>query len=134
MYHKAMLFEDTEIAQKILDAQKPRVVKALGRKVSNFDPKTWNEHCLQIMIDGCTLKFSQCLKSKKVLLDTGNRIIVEAASRDKNWGIGMGMKDRCRGMPEKWRGRNLLGEALMETRRTLREREGEGKKSDNDSK
>ena len=52
------------------------------------------------------------------LLKTGSKTIVEAASNDRVWGIGISVKQAQRGA--KWRGENLLGEALMQVRDELR--------------
>ena len=39
MYQKALLFDDTETASKILDNDDPSTIKALGRMVAPFDEK-----------------------------------------------------------------------------------------------
>ena len=40
MYRKAMLFNDTKIAQNILSIDDQRLIKKLGKEVKNFDSKT----------------------------------------------------------------------------------------------
>ena len=42
MYQKAILFNDLEMAQKIVDCDSPGEAKDLGRKVSSFDQKFGN--------------------------------------------------------------------------------------------
>lgn len=39
---------------------------------------------------------------------------------DRVWGIGLAADDEAAGDPERWRGPNLLGFALMEARHRLR--------------
>jgi ribA/ribD-fused uncharacterized protein len=39
---------------------------------------------------GNIAKFSQNERLKTFLLNTGNRVLVEASPRDRIWGIGMG--------------------------------------------
>jgi ribA/ribD-fused uncharacterized protein len=70
-------------------------------------------------------KFSQNPELLNYLLETGDRILVEASPYDRIWGIGMEKHNPDSGNPMKWQGRNLLGFALTETRDGLkREREG----------
>ena len=46
-------------------------------------------------------------------------ILVEAAPRDRIWGIGMGKSNPDADDPTKWRGKNLLGFALTHVREEL---------------
>jgi ribA/ribD-fused uncharacterized protein len=80
MYHKALLFEDTKVAQKIMAEPNPRKQKALGRKVKNFDDKKWEEEREKIVEEGNWYKFT-CAKEglKEKLLSTGDRELVEVS-------------------------------------------------------
>lgn len=120
MAGKARLFNDPEILEKIVQASTPNQVKALGRKVKNFDPKVWNEHKYEIVKQGNLLKFSQNQKYKDFLLSTNDKILVEASPYDTIWGIGMLETDSRAENPLLWNGENLLGFALMEVRDELR--------------
>lgn len=120
MAGKARLFNDAEILEKILQASTPNQVKALGKKVKNFDPNVWNEHKYEIVKQGNLLKFSQNNKYKDFLLSTGDKILVEASPYDTIWGIGMLETDPRAENPLLWNGENLLGFALMEVRDELR--------------
>ncbi len=53
------------------------------------------------------------------LLNTGDRVLVEASPLDRIWGIGLAADDEAAFDPERWRGQNLLGFALMEARERL---------------
>jgi ribA/ribD-fused uncharacterized protein len=121
MFAKARLFNDDDMATRILSCSSALEAKRLGRKVRGFDAKTWNERCIDLVADGCVLKFSQCSICRDVLLSTDQRILVEAAPRDRVWGIGMGAKNPARLDAGTWRGENRLGEALMIVRGRLRE-------------
>lgn len=166
MYHKALLFSDQEMATQILSvaATNPKRVKALGRKVRNFDEAVWRENRERIVREGTYCKFTCAIPPadgslrlgsnlkvapkespllaemavgsrpgaatlKDILLATGDREIVEASPMDKIWGIGFGAQKAAEVGRERW-GLNLLGKALMEVRKTLREEaknEGGGK-------
>jgi len=45
--------------------------------------------------------------------------LVEAASNDRIWGIGLAATDERAGLPERWPGLNLPDYALMEVRHQL---------------
>jgi hypothetical protein len=68
------------------------------------------------MVDALTAKFSQNKELKTYLLATQGCVLVEAAPRDKIWGIGMGENNVNIANPSKWKGANLLGKALMQVR------------------
>lgn len=120
MYKKAIVFNDNKIAKEILETTDVSKIKALGRKVSNYDDTYWNGVRQIIIYKGLLEKFSQNEDLKERLLNTGNDILAECAVQDKIWGIGLSMKDVNRWDMEKWRGENLLGFALMMVREELR--------------
>ena len=70
MYQKALLFNDTVIAEQIKKETGPKKVKALGRKVSGFDDSIWVQHRFRIVTEGNMLKFSQNPELKRLLLGT----------------------------------------------------------------
>ena len=74
----------------------------------------WAAARLKCVTHGNFLKFSQNAKLRKILLQTGDLKLVEAAPGDRIWGIGRSVKDAARGAS--WQGQNLLGEALMAAR------------------
>jgi len=112
MYWKAICFNDKSIAVQILSATEPRRVKALGRQVKGFRDDRWDEVKYKVVVEGNWYKFTQNPTFKQRLLETGNKIIVEASPYDKIWGIGVAATED----KSKWRGQNLLGKAIMEVR------------------
>lgn len=119
MLRKALLFGDLVSVVKILKSPSPASAKNLGRLVANFDEKIWEGARSQIMVDGLLLKFAgEPLRT--FLLDTGDATLVECSPTDKIWGIGLKLGALESFQRDKWQGLNLLGEALMETRRRLR--------------
>jgi len=116
MHKKALYFNDLETAEKIMNTNKPFEQKALGRLVKNYDDNIWNKVKYKIVYNGNVLKFSQNQELLAALLNTGNKLLVEASLKDKIWGIGMyedtpGVEDS-----KNWQGQNLLGKALTEVR------------------
>lgn len=125
MYGKAQVLNDPDSAAKILLAKSSKDQKALGRNVKNWDEEVWNDVKLGIVERGNYLKFSQNENYKKVLLDTADRLLVEASKNDKIWGIGFKAAEAKTVPRAKW-GQNLLGIALMNVRKRIREEEAEG--------
>lgn len=109
MHQKALMFGDTETADKIMATTDPRIQKSLGRTVKNFDKNEWDKRNLQIVYEGNYAKFTQNEDLKGELLSTGNRIFVEASPEDKIWGIGLHEVDPLVDDPMNWKGQNLLG-------------------------
>ncbi len=116
MAKKAELFNDKEIFEKIIACNSPAEAKKLGREVRNYDDVMWLEHRYQIVKEGNFHKFSQNPELCEYLLNTGNRILVEASPVDSIWGIGLAADSPDANNPEHWKGLNLLGFALMEVR------------------
>ena len=121
MYQKAVCFKDEEIAEKILATTDVAVIKALGRQVKGYNDGYWNGVWQLLVYEGLKEKFTQNENLKKLLLDTEDSILAECAVNDRIWGIGLSMKDSNRLEPEKWRGQNLLGYALMMVRERIKE-------------
>lgn len=120
MAKKAELFGDEEIREQILQCSDPRQMKALGRKVGNFDETVWDKVKYSIVLNGNYLKFTQNSGLRKYLLSTGDSVLVEASPYDSIWGIKMGQTNENALNPLKWGGQNLLGFALMEVRDEIR--------------
>lgn len=120
MAQKSRLFQDEEVFQKIIAAEKPAVAKALSREVKNFDAAVWDESSFSIVVEGNKHKFSQNENLKTFLLHTGDKVIVEASPADAIWGIGLSQDTNEATNPFRWRGTNLLGFALMEVRDLLK--------------
>lgn len=119
MAGKARLFGDDDMLEKILNCQAPKQAKEFGRSVQNFDADTWQQACFDLVVAGNIAKFAQNDDMRACLLSTGKRILVEAAPRDRIWGIGMGQNHVDAENPTNWRGQNLLGFALMAVRDAL---------------
>lgn len=120
MYQKCLLFdaENDTMLKKILAEKEPAKIKALGRKVKNYNDGVWDEFRYQIMVDGLYLKFSQNPQIGEQLCATYPNMLYEAAPNDNIWGIGMCAKEAIT-KDESEYGTNLLGKALMNVREQL---------------
>ena len=119
MYGKAMLFGAEEYAEEIRLTASPAAVKKMGRsKKIPFDQKVWEANRARIVYEGNQSKFEQHPGLRDKLLATGDAILVEGASYDKVWGVGVGVK--AAQDPKNWNGLNLLGRILMQLRSDLR--------------
>ena len=123
MFHKAMLFKDTDIAMQIMKSDSPKEQKALGRKVKNFNAQKWDNACLEIVTRIQIAKFSSTTEMTQLILNTGDKTIVEASPVDNIWGIGLSEDDPRATDPEQWKGKNYLGICLMRAREIIRERQ-----------
>ncbi|MCL7381796.1 NADAR family protein [Streptomyces sp. 35G-GA-8] len=131
MARKARLFGDEEAERAALGAANPALAKKAGRLVRDFDETVWERERFGIVVEGSVHKFGQDAALRGFLMATGDRILVEASPMDRIWGIGLASDDERARDPERWRGLNLLGLALMEARERLRaEAAGAGAASD----
>ena len=120
MVAKARIFKDEEVKKEIMNTSDPTLMKALGRKVRNFDPQVWDKAKYSIVLNGNYYKFTQNKEMMDFLLSTGDKILVEASPMDTIWGIGFGKENEKVKNVAMWRGQNLLGFALMEVRDEIR--------------
>ncbi|KAK7046761.1 DUF1768 domain-containing protein [Favolaschia claudopus] len=127
MLQKALLFADHEIADEVLSVQGTSKedmakVKKLGRRVKGFKEDVWVENRERIVTEGTIHKFRQNADLRRKLFATGDTMFVEASPFDRIWGIGFTEQSALSQDEGEW-GLNLLGKALVEARRVLREEE-----------
>jgi ribA/ribD-fused uncharacterized protein len=121
MASKARLFGDHATFARIMTSASPREHRRFGRQVANFDEQVWAEKCVDIVVQGNMAKYQQHPAFKRRLLATGDKLLVEASPLDALWGVGLAADNPDIRSPSKWKGQNLLGQALMRTRTALRE-------------
>ncbi|TVY89329.1 N-glycosidase [Lachnellula willkommii] len=127
MYCKAGRFHDKETQRRVLATTSPKEQKRLGKLTAGFTDASWDEVKSVVVLAGTIAKFGQNAGLKGKLLATGDRLLVEAASRDRIWGIGYTAK-HAMSFRQHW-GENRLGKALMEAREHLRQEDA--KRDDN---
>ena len=120
MYTKAALMGDRATAVKIVQASAPASCNDIGRQVKGFDDELWHTHVNDIAFEVVKQKFQANVRLAELLLSTGDAILAEATRKYRLWGIGLDVGDARVQQPEKWLGRNVLGEALMRARSLLR--------------
>jgi predicted NAD-dependent protein-ADP-ribosyltransferase YbiA (DUF1768 family) len=89
----------------------------LAREQKNTDWETQRPKILRSIL---TAKFREHPALGAQLTDTGDAVLAKADHRDIEDGIGIAITDSRAGIQAKWRGKNELGLALMDVRRTLR--------------
>ncbi len=119
MYKKAQLFNDVEMADKILAEKDPFNHQKLGRQIKGFDADKWDRNKIGIVWYANYLKFSQHEDLRERLLATGDKIMAEASPYDLIWGIGFKATDDLALDEDNWKGQNLLGKVMMSVREAL---------------
>lgn len=104
---------------RVLRTAEPREQKAIGRSIPGYVDTTWQAARVACVTAGAIARFTADHAARKVLLDTSDKILVEASPYDRIWGVGLGLDDARILDPRQWRGRNLLGQALMDAREAL---------------
>eukprot|EP00929_Paragymnodinium_shiwhaense_P110497 TRINITY_DN7758_c0_g1_i1.p1 TRINITY_DN7758_c0_g1~~TRINITY_DN7758_c0_g1_i1.p1 ORF type:complete len:583 (-),score=83.36 TRINITY_DN7758_c0_g1_i1:400-2148(-) len=120
MVCKAAMMGDEEAFQAICEAKFPKDAKDLGRGVRGFDQKLWTSTLEEVAFEVVRQKFAADAGLRKVLLGTGEKVLVEAAPNDRVWGVGLRVSDDRVYHPSEWCGQNILGYSLMRARSVLR--------------
>ncbi|QYH40556.1 NADAR family protein [Algoriphagus sp. NBT04N3] len=99
-----------EIQQEIIEQHSPMTAKMISRKYLAKTRQDWESIKYDVMYWVLQVKLSQNYeKFSKVLIDTGNRPIVEVSKKDKDWAA-------MRNQDKTLRGKNALGRLLMKLR------------------
>lgn len=107
-YFQAQKFLDEALREKIRLAKTPRIAANMGRDRSNPLRRDWESVKDDVMRKVVRAKFTQHEELKKLLLETGDAVIVEHTANDSYWGDGGDGS-----------GKNMLGRILMQVRDEL---------------
>lgn len=129
MYHKALLFNDSEIKEKILKSTNPKEQKALGRSVKGFNYEVWEKKATEVIYRGNYLKFSK-EPLLTLLLNTRGKILVEASPFDIIYGVGIRKDNPAINNYKNWNGKNKLGFILTDLRIELQSENNLPKETD----
>jgi len=120
MYEKCMFFNQPEMAMQCIEETNPTKVKKIGRSIPNFEQDKWNKFSFDVMYKICLQKFQGNEEAKKELIDSGDKVLVEASPYDKIWGVGLSELDDRILQEEYWEGENRLGKVLMKVRNKIK--------------
>jgi len=108
-YYQAHKFLDIEVQEFIRGQLSPGDAARAGRSEGFPLRSDWGQVKELVMFEALCAKFTQHDDLKRLLLGTGDQILVEASSKDSYWGWGW---DRM--------GKNRLGYLLMDLRKLIR--------------
>ena len=134
MSEKALLFNDLDMYQMIMNEPDPNQCKKLGRQVKGFVGHIWDEAFPEIIFHGNLGKLQYDIEIVDALLQTGNAVLIEASPFDDIYGAGMKKDDllnpdgSLKTLPQNWHKKNSdrqaennLGFILMGIRDLFRE-------------
>lgn len=108
-YFQAQKFDKKEYQEKIRKAATPMKAAQLGRSRKERILKNWDNRKDNVMYDALKAKFSQYEELKKILIETGDKTLIEHTENDSYWGDG-----------GDGTGKNRLGKLLMKLRDELK--------------
>ena len=115
-WKKATYFNDRITERRILNCTDALDCKEAARDIKGFDKDDWDSKAEELCYDGIKQKFEQNPHLKEVLLDTGNKTIVESCL-DTVWGTGKTLSDPdCLTPWKRTNGVGILGKILMKIR------------------
>ena len=116
---KAQYCNDQETAEWVMNTQSALACKQLGYMVKNYNRQNWVDSIETLCKDGIRAKFEQNPPLLRVLLNTGNKMIVES-SKDNVWGTGIPLFRLDCLNDQLWSSKGKLGVLLMEIRKIYR--------------
>lgn len=106
-YYQAQKYAGTELEEKVRNAKNAWYAAKFGRELGPL-PDNWENKKVDIMYDVVMAKFTQHPDLRKLLLDTGDAVLIEHTRQDSFWA------DSGNGTGENW-----LGKILMMVREDL---------------
>uniref|UniRef100_A0A915NMX9 CCHC-type domain-containing protein n=1 Tax=Meloidogyne floridensis TaxID=298350 RepID=A0A915NMX9_9BILA len=103
MYYKALLSNNYEIAEQILNLKSAAMIKKLGSNLPGHNTKKWRKICILVMSIANWYKYNQNPELKRILLSTRGILLVEASRSDQYWACGLEMHSKDIVDKKKWR-------------------------------
>lgn len=110
-YFQAMKFSSAKDQKEVRTAKTPMLAAQKGRDRKRKLKRHWESMKDNVMREAVLQKFTQHKELKELLLSTGDSKLIEHTNRDSYWGDGGDGK-----------GKNKLGQILMQVRTTLSEK------------
>ena len=118
-YKKALFAKNEDIADKILREKDPVKMKRYG-KAAKVNHKVWlSDGAKPAMEEALMAKFQQNPELRKILMNTKGYCLAECSRYDTVWGTGVGLNSQEAENSTTWKGHNLLGTLLNQTRDNL---------------
>ena len=122
MMSNARLFGDQESVTQIMQEKDPLKQKQLRKTIKNYDQTRWRASAPELITPGLLSKFEQNPVCKKVLLQTQQRLIIEANKHDMYFGAGISLRDPSIWTTDSFNGQNIMGNMLTTVRGKLSKR------------
>ncbi len=109
-YFQAQKFHDVQVQKQIQKTRSADEIIWIANNPKLRVRRDWDVVKLDFMFTAVRAKFTQIPSLKKLLLNTGDAVLIEHSDKDSYWSDG-----------GDGNGRNMLGVVLMEVRDELRE-------------
>ena len=119
-YMKCILFGDKDSALSVLGTQRETRQREIAMGSEAFLETVWKGERQIIVIYGLLAQFRQNPEIRDLLLSTGDAYLVSCSHMDVIYSCGYRIDEERRLDAAKWRGRNVLGFALMAVRDILK--------------
>lgn len=116
-FKKALAHGKPDLAKMISNAKSPQEAKSLSKYV-NCTPE-WEQQNDKIMEQILMAKIQQVPAARRALMESRDRVVVEAVPRQYLWGSGLNSETTSHTRREGWPGKNMLGDILMHIRDNL---------------
>ena len=115
---KALMFNDSVTAAKILKGNSPYEAKKLGYQVQGMDLGKWKEEGYQLCLEGVKAKFQQNADPLNMLRTTSPKLLAEGTT-DKTWRTGIHLCNTNALDGSRWHSNGWLSNMLMDIRDNL---------------
>ena len=117
-YIKAIMFDDLDAANQIMNADDAATSKRLNYQIKGFNQELWNRKRYDIMTNLVRAKFTQNPTLTDTLLATGEKKIAESG-KHRFFAVGLPITHKDILNQNMWNGESKLGKILMSVRNEL---------------